>query len=84
MRRRDFFKFLAGVAVMAATDPLKLIPAKAAPGATPATALPCIIEGPVTPAQLYGAPLANRALSKRLRHAAIAETKILQFMRDEG
>jgi len=43
--RRNFFQFLAGVAVLAVTDPLKLIPAaEAVPGATAATALAPIVE----------------------------------------
>ncbi len=94
--RRGFFKLLAGVAVLAVTDPLKLIPAvEAAPGAAAATALAPIIELPLpaSPSPVPLEPFAwrpdvsssllrNRALmSKKLRQAAIAETKFLHFWR---
>ncbi len=56
MKRREFFTFLGGVAVLAATNPLHLLTSAEAapvPGSTPATAMEPIVEIP--PAATMGA-----------------------------
>jgi hypothetical protein len=81
--RRRILKGLLGLGLLAAFSPRDLLPADAAPlpGATPATALPPIIERPVP--VMASAPILDQASPVRLYGTPVSYADFMETVVDD-